>query len=209
MKSYLRILAFFTFAVVAGQCVAMNLVEKYADLKAGDWVRLDLTNKTRQLLFVAAKDEKTVTIEVEEKDRGFVVSLRQLVIDVKEKRTILVRDKDPVSGEVKEHLPNEEENIDEVLQTEFRFIADEKLTHKIEELDEKKLEYVSKTKTFNCKYYKSTIDNRFVEMWYSDEIPLYPLKANIPGLQTTIRLVRFGTGMKSKFQPANDSKEDK
>lgn len=179
----------------------MTLIDKYQNAKAGDWVRLELTNGTVQLVFIAEKKDDSVVLEVKEMDRGFVVAWRQLVIDSAQKKTILVRQKDLLTGEINEHPPKDEENIDEVLQAEFRETGKEKITQQIEEWDNKTLKYIRKNRTFQCKLYRSVIANRFIEIWYSDEIPLYPLKANIPGLNTTIRLVRYGTGMESKFEP--------
>lgn len=201
MLNKYKILFLFVVIFLSGNSVSMTLVDKYENAKVGDWVRLELTNGTVQLVFIAEKKDDSVVLEVKEMDRGFVVAWRQLVIDSAQKKTILVRQKDLLTGEIDEHQPKDEENIDEVLQAEFRETGEEKITQRIEEWDNKTLKYVKKNRTFQCKLYRSVISDRFIEIWYSDEIPLYPIKANIPGLNTTIRLVRYGTGMESKFEP--------
>jgi hypothetical protein len=193
--------------VFTGNCGGMSLVEKYANVKIGDWVSLEITNGTKQFIFIADKNEKTMTIEVEEKDRGYVVAWRQLVIDIAEKKTILVRDKDPINGEVKEHPPTDEESIDEVLQAEFKEVSKEKRNLTIEILNEKTLRYDKVKKTFNCTLFESVLDDHHIDIWYSDEIPLYPVVANIYGINTTIKLKRYGTGATSKFLPEDKTEK--
>jgi len=200
----LYIVGFFVGFLISTSSFTMTLVEKYADVKVGDWVKLEISNGTTQLIFVADRDEKSVTVEVKEYDRGFIVSWRQLVIDTDEKTTVLIREKDPVMGRVLEREPFEDEGEDEVLRAEFVEKGTEKLRQTIQFPSEDGKELVEKRMTFNCVVYKTIIEKRFIEMWYSEEIPLYPVKVNIPGLNTTIWLRRYGSDMKSRFLPPEE-----
>jgi len=187
----------------------MSLVDKYRDIEIGDWVKLELTTGTIQLLFVADRDESSVTIEVRESDRGFIVSWHQIVIDSVQKRAVLIREKDPVSGTVIEREPLEDEGIDEVLRAEFIEVGTEKISQTMQVPSEDGKELVEKKTRFNCVKYKSVIkfdEKRYIEMWYANEIPLYPVKVNVPGLNTTVRLVRHGSGRVSRFLPPEEEK---
>ena len=192
---------FIVSIIISSICPGMTLIEKYKDIKVGDWVKLEVSNGTKQLLFVADKDDKSITIEIKEYDRGFVVSWRQLVIDIPEKKTVLIREKDPVSGKIIERKPLEGESVDDVLQARFDKKGDEKLRHTLQVPSDDGKRLIEKRMTFDCEVYKTVLEDRFVEIWYSKEIPLYPLKANIPGLNTTIKLVRYGSGWESRFLP--------
>ncbi len=203
------IIVFFIAFLIFGSSFAMTLVEEYRDVNVGDWVKLEISNGTILLLFVAERDEKSVTVEMKEYDRGFIVSWRQFVIDTEGNTTVLVREKDPVTGRVLEREPFEDEGVDEVLRAEFVEKGTEKLRQTIQVPSEDGKELVETRMTFDCVVYKTIIEKRFVEMWYSKEIPLYPVKVNIPGLDTTIWLRRYGSDMKSRFlPPEEESKEE-
>jgi hypothetical protein len=54
---------------------------------------------------------------------------------------------------------------------------------------------------FSCTEYRAIFNKKLVQVFFSDKIPLYPVKVLLPYYNLVIRLVDFGKGMKSTFSP--------
>ena len=186
----------------------ISILDKYGEIEKGDWVKLERSDDTENIILVADKDGDKVTIEIKEiageKGQKLLVLWRQVVIDTKQREVILVRTKDAFTGEIEEHPPEPNEEIDDVIQATFTKLRDEKLSQEVEEKDPETGDYEKKRRKFDCVVYKGIVfGDRYIEMWYAKDIPLYPVKANLPGLSTTIKLVRYGKNLPSKFEPAD------
>ena len=58
---------------------------------------------------------------------------------------------------------------------------------------------------FVCREYHAVYNKKSITIFFSNKIPLYPVKVLIPGYNLIIRLVAFGKGMESRFLPPADT----
>ena len=139
----------------------MTLVDKYKDIKAGDWVVLEVSDGTITLMSVAEKDKDFITIEMKETTNpgkgkeSFLLSWRQIRIDLQKKEAVLVREKNIKTGEIQERNPLPDEGVDEVLRAEFVEAGEEELKQKLKFWDKEQRKVVERRMTFDCRYYKA------------------------------------------------------
>lgn len=195
---------------VVTSCGAMTLIEKYRDIKAGDWVVLEVSDGTITLLSVAEKDKDFITIEMKERTNpgkgkeSFLLSWRQIRIDLQKKEAVLVREKNIRTGEIQERNPLPDEGIDEVLRAEFVEAGEEELKQKLKFWDKEQKKVVEKRMTFSCTYYKAIVNKKLIEIWCSEEILLYPIKVRVYNPNATVKLIDHGEGWKSHFFPPKE-----
>jgi hypothetical protein len=195
----LALLPFLTLGVVS--LGSWELTEKFRNVAVGDWVRLLYTGGAEHLLFVAARDENTVTLEEVVREEGYRTSWTQIVVDLEKKLPVVVRERMP-GGQIREvKIEGEKSNLDEDFYALLRArFWEQPETERV----------VVPAGDFRCKVYHGVYNERFIRIYFSQAIPLYPVKVFIPSYNLTIRLAAFGKGMKSRFLPEENvpSKEN-
>jgi len=173
-----------------------QLIDRFKDIPVGEWVRLKYSGGSEHLLLVAARDDAAVTLEEKVHEQGYLTSWTQVVIDLAKKAPVAVREKTP-DGEIHEvRVEGEKSSLAEELYA--------LLTARFRQEPRTELVVVPAGR-FACKVYRSVYDDKFIQIFFSDKIPLYPVKVVIPGYELTIRLVAFGKGMESRFFPRDKS----
>ena len=159
-------------------------------MSVGEWVKLKYSGGSEHFLLVAAKDEKTITLEEQVQEQGYVTSWMQIVMDLKKKLPVLVRERTP-RGEIRETpIQSDKSNLNE----DFYAL----LTARFVEGAEAP-RVVVPAGTFDCKQYYAIFNKKFVRIYFCDKIPLYPVKVVIPNFELVIKLVAFGKGQHSQF----------
>lgn len=172
-----------------------RLIDRFKDVPVGEWVRLKYTGGSEHLLLVADRGDKTVTLEERVQEEGYLTSWSQIVIDFEKKGPVAVRERMP-DGQIREvPVEGEESSLGEELRALLtaRFRRDPGMEV-----------VVVPAGRFSCKVYRGVYDDKFIQIFFSDKIPLYPVKVVIPGYELTIRLVAFGKGMESRFSPKEE-----
>ena len=183
-----------------------QLVDRFKEVSVGEWVKLKYSGGSEHFLLVAGKDEKTITLEehVREGKEGYVTSWMQIVIDLKKKLPVLVRERMP-RGEIREtQIKEDRSNVNE----DFYAL----LTARFAEQPETRWQIVPAGR-FLCKQYHAIFNKKFIRIYTSDEIPLYPVVVVIPNYELVIKLASFGKGRESRFfvgakKPPGDSVND-
>lgn len=169
-----------------------RLTDRFKSVSAGEWVKLRYSGGSEHLLLLAGKDEKTATLEEKVREEGYLTSWTQVVIDLEKRTPIIFRERTP-DGEVRElKIEGEKSNVDPdfqaLLTAEF---WQEPGTERV----------IVPAGTFTCEVYRAVYDRKLIRIFFSKNIPLYPVKVLIPNYQLTISLVEFGKGMTSRFHP--------
>jgi len=175
---------------------AWELIDKFKNVSAGEWVRLSYGRRSEHLLLVAAKDDKTITLEELIKEQGYVTSWTQMVIDLKKRLPVVLRERMPL-GEIREiEIKDAKASLDEdfyaLLTARF---WQEPGTQRV----------VVPAGRFVCKEYHAVYNKKSITIFFSNKIPLYPVKVLIPGYNLIIKLAAFGKGMESRFLPPADT----
>lgn len=167
-----------------------QLIDRFKNVSVGEWVKLRYSRTSEHLLLVAAKDEETITLEEMVKEQGYVTSWMQVVVDLKKRLPVLARKRMP-RGEIREiKIEGKESGLNE----DFYAI----LTARFWEEPETQ-RVVVPAGVFSCKSYHAVYNKKFIRIFFSNKIPLYPVKVVIPNYNLIIRLVAFGKGMESHF----------
>jgi len=167
-----------------------RLTDRFKSVSVGEWVKLKYSGGSEHLLLLAEKDEKTATLEERVREEGYLTCWTQIVIDLEKRVPVMFRERLP-DGEVHEvKIEGEKSNLDEdfqaLLTAEF---WREPGTERV----------VVPAGTFTCEVYRAVYDQKLIRIFFSKNIPLYPVKVLIPNYQLTISLVDFGKEMKSRF----------
>ncbi len=173
-----------------------KLIDRLKNVSVGEWVRLKYSGGSEHILLVAAKDDTTVTLEELIEEEGYVTSWSQIVIDWKKGLPVLLREK-MARGDIREtRIEDEKSNLNEdfyaLLTARF---WEEPGTERV----------IVPAGTFSCKSYHAVYNKKAITIFFSNKIPLYPVKVVIPGYSLIIRLVAFGKGMESHFLPSENS----
>ncbi len=194
--------------VILSEADAFDLIDRYEEVKEGQWVKTKWSNGTVHTLLIAKRQGDIVTLEEKIEDRGFITAWTQTDIDINNRKVLAHRYRDPLTQGVIEEKASEDEELDLVLRLTFDEEGDEKLKLELEFYDEEKQKTETRKVSFECKKYKTIWEGKFVEIWFSDEIPLYPLKVNIFRYDLTIKLVGYGENRNSDFYPAKQPEEN-
>jgi len=169
-----------------------ELIDRFKNVSVGEWVKLRYSRTSEHLLLVAAKDEETMTLEEMVKEQGYITSWMQIVVDLKKGLPVLARKRMPRGGIREIKIEGKESGLNE----DFYAI----LTARFWE-EPKTQRVVVPAGVFSCKSYHAVYNKKFIRIFFSNKIPLYPVKVVIPGYNLIIRLVAFGKGMESHFSP--------
>jgi hypothetical protein len=185
------ILPLFVLISVRAVCSeGWQLIDRFKDVSLGEWVKLKYSGGSEHFLLVAAKDEKTITLEELVQEQGYVTSWMQIVIDLKKKLPVLIRERTP-RGEIRETpIEGDKSNLNE----DFYALLTARF---VEETETPRV--VVPAGRFACKQYYAIFNKKFVRIYFSDKIPLYPVKVVIPNYELVIKLVAFGKGQESQF----------
>jgi len=197
LSVFLLMLSFLTIGATTPQ--AWRLTDRFKTVSPGEWVRLRYSGGSQHLLLVAAKGEKTVTLEERVREHGYLTSWTQIVIDLKKGLPIAIRER-MLGGEIREiKLEGDKVKLDEeflaLLAARFR-----------EEPDTVRV--VVPAGTFTSKVYRAVYNKKLIRIFLAKEIPLYPVKVLIPNYQLTISLTAYGKGMESRFFPKEPNSPD-
>ncbi len=188
---FLPLLGFLSIAATITR--TWQLIDRFKDVSVGDWVKLSYSGGSEHLLLVAARDDSTITLEEKVLERSYLTGWTQIVVDMKKKLPVLVRERLP-GGEIVE---TEITDQDSVLDEDFQAL----LTAQFSEEPETERVIVPAGR-FYCKVYRAVYNKKLIRIFFSEKIPLYPVKVLIPNYQLTIRLLEFGKGKESNFVPA-------
>jgi len=195
-RTFLLIPLLVTTAPGARAAETWELIDRLKDVPVGEWVRLSYSRGSEHLLLVAAKDEQTITLEERVREKGYVTSWTQVVIDLNKKLPVIFRER-MLTGEIREaNIEAKESGLNE----DFHAL----LTARFWEQPGTERVVVPAGR-FSCKVYESVFNKKFIRIFISSDIPLYPVKVLMPGYELTIRLVAFGKGMESRFLPVKDA----
>ena len=190
--------------VILSEADAFDLIDRYKEVKEGQWVKTKWSNGTIHTLLIAKRQGDIVTLEEKVEDRGFITAWTQTDIDINKRKVLAHRYRDPLTEGVIEKKAREDEELDLVLRLTFDEEGDEKLRLELEFYDEKTQEIEMRRVSFKCKKYRTVWEGKFVEIWFSDKIPLYPLKVNIFRYDLTIKLIGYGENRNSDFYPVTE-----
>ncbi len=167
-----------------------QLAERFKEVSAGEWVRLNYSGGSEHLLLAAAKDDNTVTLEERIREEGYLTSWTQIVMDLKKRMPVLLRERMPDGQIIETPIQGEKSGLHEDFYALFA-------AHFFEEPQSERV--VVPAGTFSCKVYRAVFNKKLIRIFLSDQIPLYPVKVLIPNYQLTISLAAFGKGMESRF----------
>jgi hypothetical protein len=160
------ILPLFVLISVRAVCSeGWQLIDRFKDVSLGEWEELV-------------------------QEQGYVTSWMQIVIDLKKKLPVLIRERTP-RGEIRETpIEGDKSNLNE----DFYALLTARF---VEETETPRV--VVPAGRFACKQYYAIFNKKFVRIYFSDKIPLYPVKVVIPNYELVIKLVAFGKGQESQF----------
>jgi len=182
-----------TVALGATPRGAWELTDKLKNVPVGDWVKLKYSRGSEHLLLVAAKDDRTITLEELVREEGYRTSWTQIVIDLKKKAPVVIRERTPL-GEIREtQIKGGKSNLNE----DFYAL----LTARFWQEPESQRVVVVPAGKFSCKRYQAVFNKKLIRIFFSNKIPLYPVMVVIPHYNLTIRLIAFGKGKESRFLP--------
>jgi hypothetical protein len=180
------------------------MLDVFKRLAVGDWVRTRWTNKETHTLLVAAKDDKTITIEeiVNNPKLKAPIGWTQLDVSLEDGTLVALRDR-LADGTIEEREPtaDAQRGTSDLLTEPFRPDGGENL--RLDPIDV----YDGGTKTgvkrglFLCRRYRITVEkNRYAHVWFSRvKLPQYPVKIHYYEENLTILLEAFGTARASEF----------
>ncbi len=178
------------FAIGATTPQAWRLTDKFKTASLGQWVRLKYSSGSDHLLLVAAKGDKTITLEEKVCEEGYLTSWTQTVIDLKKGVPVVLRERLP-QGEIREiNLKSDKVELDE----DFQALLAAKFWQEPEAE-----RVVVPEGAFTCQVYRAVYNKKLIRIFLSKEIPLYPVKVLIPNYQLTISLMKYGEDMPSRF----------
>ena len=169
-----------------------QLVDRFKNVSAGEWVKLKYSGGPEHVLLVAAKDDKSITLEEIVREQGYLTSWTQIVVDLKTKLPVLARERMPL-GEIREtKIEGKKSNLNEdfyaLLTARF---WEEPGTRRV----------VVPAGTFSCQQYEAVFNKKLIRVYFSNKIPLYPVMVVIPSYELTVKLAAFGKGKESRFFP--------
>ena len=136
-----------------------------------------------------------LTIEEKIFDRGFVIFWSQRDIDLKRKKIIAVREKDPDGDAIVEQREFDDAELERILKINFTLD------------NEKTVRKVVPAGKFNCLRYTGIYDGGLIVVYYSDQVPLYPVKIAVHRYDKEIELIEYGKGAVSEFTPRAQQNE--
>lgn len=182
---------FAALTLIAMPLSAMKLLEKYENLKAGQWVTFKSAKHTRHTLLVAHRDGDLITLEEKITERGMITSWTQLVIDVKKKKATLFRERDPIANLITQRkATDDDQEIDEILRLNFRPEGNDRVR-------------VPAGK-FDCEVLSAILDGDLIRIWFAKEITLYPVKIALYKYSKEIKLTDHGDSKQSEFFKTED-----
>jgi len=180
-----------------------SMLDVFRGLKVGDWARTRWTNKEEHTLLVAARTDKTITIEEIVEDRGFRKSWTQMDVALEDGSLLALRVRLPDGSiEEREPAPNAQRGTSDLLAQKFRRDGQEQIRiPRIEVFKAGVKEPEIKRGLFQCQRYKITVEkNRWARLWFSKvKLPDYPVKISYPEENLGIVLEAFGSGRESTF----------
>ena len=179
-----------------------RMLDVFQQLAVGDWVLTRWTNKEEHTLLVAAKAEKTITIEEIVRDRGFVKAWTQLDVSLEDGTLLALRER-LADGTIEAREPEatSQRGTSDLLIEPFRPDGHDEQQARIEVHAPERAEPEVLRGTFFCRRYKVTVEEgRYARLWFSrKKLPDYPIKIHYYERNLTITLEAFGTGRASEF----------
>jgi len=170
----------------------MTLFDKYRNVEPGQWVKFKTRKGMAHYLLVADKKGDVLTIEEKITNRGFLTSWTQLDIDLDQKKVIAVREKDPAEDKIIEQRRFDNSEIEKILKIRFNKTSEKPVTKRVA------------AGKFKCHRYTGVYDEGQIVIYYSDKIPLYPVRIAIHRYDKQVDLRDFGQGHVSEFYPDVD-----
>jgi hypothetical protein len=179
------------------------MLDVFKRLEVGNWVRTRWTNKEEHTLLVAAKTDRTITIEEIVEDRGLTKAWTQLDVSLEDGSLLALRER-LADGTIEEREPDSDaqQGTSDLLVRPFRPDGHDEQQGRIEVFagDQQEPQQVLRG-TFLCRRYKITVEEgRYAHIWFSQKkLPDYPIKIHYYERNLTIELKAFGTGRASTF----------
>lgn len=177
------------------------LLDVFRRLHEGDWVRTRWTNKEEHTLLVTSRTDEVITIEEIVEDRALRKAWTQLDVNLEDGRLLALRER-LADGTVLEREPEAESQrgTSDLLREPFRPDGEDEIEARIEVHAPDVAEPQTLRRAFLCRRYKITVEEgRYAHVWYSGQVPNYPIKIHYYERDLTIALKAFGTGRESAF----------